>query len=106
MKMADILRNIADLLDQPQDGNDGVDLSNNRTQNRLDAVQVNEPELDDNPVMVPPLQAKLEILKKSEGLPNAYDGEGEGDDELVAIKKNAGLTAAQHEASEDNDITG
>jgi hypothetical protein len=39
MKMADILRNIADLLDQTQDGNDGADLSNNRTQNRLDAVK-------------------------------------------------------------------
>ena len=104
MKMADILRNIADLLDQTQDGNNGADLSNNRTHNRLDAVQVDEPELDDNPVMVPPLQAKLEILKKSEGMPNVYDGEG--DDELAAIKKNAGLTAAQHEASEDNDITG
>ena len=106
MKMADILRNLADLLDQTQDGNDGADLSNNRTQNRLDVVQVDEPELDDNPVMVPPLQAKLEILKKSEGMPNVYDGEGKGDDELAAIKKNAGLTAAQHEASEDNDITG
>jgi hypothetical protein len=104
MKMADILRNLADLLDQTQDGNDGADLSNNRTQNRLDAVQVDEPELDDNPVMVPPLQAKLEILKKSEGMPNVYDGEGT--DELAAIKKNAGLTVAQHEASEDNDITG
>jgi len=54
--------------------------------------------------MVPPLQAKLEILKKSEGLPSVYDKEGS--DELSAIKKNAGLTAAQHEASEDNDITG
>jgi len=104
MKMADILRNLADLLDQTQDGDDGADLSNNRTQNRLDAVQVDEPELDDNPVMVPPLQAKLEILKKSEGMPNVYDSESS--DELAMIKKNAGLTAAQHEASEDNDITG
>jgi hypothetical protein len=102
MKMAEILRNIADLLDQTQDGNDGADLSNNRTQNRLDAVQVDEPELDDNPVMVPPLQAKLEILKKSEGLPNVYDGEGR--DELAAIKKNAGLTAAQHEAADDEPL--
>jgi hypothetical protein len=104
MKMADILRNLADLLDQTQDGDDGADLSNNRTQNRLDTVQVDEPELDDNPVMVPPLQAKLEILKKSEGMPNVYDSESS--DELAMIKKNAGLTAAQHEASEDNDITG
>jgi len=104
MKMADILRNLADLLDQTQDGDDGADLSNNRTQNRLDTVQVDEPELDDNPVMVPPLQAKLEILKKSEGMPNVYDGEGT--DELAMIKKNAGLTASQHEASEDNDVLG
>ena len=104
MKMADILRNIADLIDQTQSGNDAADLSNNRTQNRLDVVQVDEPELDDNPVMVPPLQAKLEILKKSEGIPNVYGGEGT--DELAMIKKNAGLTASQHEASEDNDVLG
>jgi hypothetical protein len=54
--------------------------------------------------MVPPLQAKLEILKKSEGIPNVYGGEGT--DELAMIKKNAGLTASQHEASEDNDVLG
>jgi hypothetical protein len=102
MKMAEILRNIADLLDQTQDGNDGADLSNNRTQNRLDAVQVGEPELNDNPVMVPPLQAKIEILKKSEGIPNVYGSEGR--DELAAIKKNAGLTAAQHEAADDEPL--
>jgi hypothetical protein len=104
MKMADILRNIADLLDQTQDGNDGADLSNNRTQNRLDAVQVDEPELDDNPVMVPPLQAKIEILKKSEGIPNVYDEQGQDTDELAVIKKNAGLTAAQHEAADDEPL--
>jgi hypothetical protein len=65
-------------------------------------TQVAEPELDDNPVMVPPLQAKIEILKKSEGIPNVYDGEG--GDELDAIKKNAGLTAAQHEALDDEPL--
>ena len=104
MKMADILRNLADLLDQTQDGNDGADLSNNRTQNRLDAVQVDEPELDDNPVMVPPLQAKLELLKKATGVDNVYDS---GNDELADIKKLTGIKAVvQHEASEDNDVLG
>jgi len=102
MKMTDILRNIADLLDQTQDGNDSADLSNNRTQNRLDPVKAVEPELDDNPVMIPPLQAKIEILKKSEGIPNVYDSES--NDELAAIKKNAGLTAAQHEAADDEPL--
>lgn len=100
MKMADILRNIADLLDQKQGGDSGIDQSSTQ----LTPVDSTEPELDDNPVMVPPLQAKLEILKKSEGMPSVYDDEG--DDELAAIKKNAGLTAAQHEASEDNDVLG
>jgi hypothetical protein len=100
MKMADILRDIADLLDQKQ-SNDS-DMGQSSTQ--LTPVDSTEPELDDNPVMIPPLQAKLEILKKSEGIPNVYDKEGT--DELSAIKKNAGLTAAQHEASEDNDVLG
>jgi hypothetical protein len=104
MRMGDILRDLAELLDQKETGSQGADLSQNSTQQRMEPVQPEQPELGDNPVMVPPLQAKLEILKKSEGLPNVYDKEGS--DELSAIKKNAGLTAAQHEASEDNDITG
>jgi hypothetical protein len=98
MKMADVLRDIADLIDQKMGGNDS------EQQNRLEPVQVEKPQDEKQPKMVPPLQAKLEILKKSEGLPNVYDGEG--NDELAAIKKNAGLTAAQHEASEDNDVVG
>ena len=103
--MADILRDIADLLDQKTDQPAGANLDGNRTQQRLTPTEVPEAELDDNPVMVPPLQAKLEILKKSEGIPNVYDA-GEEDNELAAIKKNAGLTAAQQESSEDNEITG
>jgi hypothetical protein len=98
MKMADVLRDIADLIDQKMGSNDS------EQQNRLEPVEVEKPQDEEQPKMVPPLQAKLEILKKSEGIPNVYDGEGT--DELAAIKKNAGLTAAQHEASEDNDITG
>jgi len=99
MKLSDIMRDIANLLDQQSDDQPG-----GATNTHLKPVQAPEPELNDEPLMVPPLQAKLEILKKSEGMPNIYDGEG--NDELAAIKKNAGLTAAQHEASEDNDITG
>jgi hypothetical protein len=102
MRLADIMRDIANLLDQ-REGQD-ADMSQNSTQQRLTPVTTNEPELNDDPVMVPPLQAKLEILKKSEGMPNVYDDEG--DDEVAVIKKNAGLTAVQHEASEDNDIVG
>jgi hypothetical protein len=102
MKMASILRDLAELLDQHE--GQGADMSQNTTQQRMTPMQAQEPELNDEPLMVPPLQAKLEILKKSEGIPSIYDQQG--NNELVAIKKNAGLTAAQHEASEDNDITG
>jgi hypothetical protein len=99
MKMADILRNLADKLDSIEGGTGDAP-----KQNRLSPVGDVPGGDTDSTTMVPPLQAKLEILKKSEGLPNVYDGEG--DDELAAIKKNAGLTAAQHEASEDNDVLG
>ena len=97
MKMADILRNLADKLDGIDSGTDDAP-----KQNRLSPVGDVPGGDTDSSIMVPPLQAKLEILKKSEGLPNVYDGEG--DDELAAIKKNAGLTAAQHEAADDEPL--
>ena len=97
MKMADILRNLADKLDS-------IDSSTSDApkQNRLSPVGDVPGGDTDSSIMVPPLQAKLEILKKSEGLPNVYDSEGS--DELSAIKKNAGLTAAQHEAADDEPL--
>jgi hypothetical protein len=94
MKMAEILRKIADLMDQDSD------------QNRLEPVDVDTPDDEEQPVMVPPLQAKLEILKKSEGIPNVYDEGGEEQDELSMLKQRAGLTPVQQEASEDNDVLG
>jgi hypothetical protein len=108
MKLSDIMRDLADLIDQKMNTSQGADLSTNSTQKKMDTVELPEPELDTNPIMVPPLQAKLEILKKSEGIPSAFDSEGPEDrpDELAMIKKNAGISAAQQEASEDNDITG
>ena len=104
MKMADILRDLADLIDQKMGVVDPA--ADNTTQQRMTPVKAVEPELDDEPLMVPPLQAKLEILKKSEGMPNVYDEAGAEEDELALMKKRAGLTAAQHVASEDNDVLG
>ena len=97
MKMADILRNLADKLDSIDNGTGDAP-----KQNRLTPVGDVPGGDTDSATMVPPLQAKLEILKKSEGLPNVYDSEGS--DELSAIKKNAGLTAAQHEAADDEPL--
>jgi hypothetical protein len=95
MKMSDILRSIADVVDAKS-------LGSNRTVQRSRPVAVEKPEDVEGAVMVPPLQAKLEILKKSEGIPNVYDDDES--DELVKIKKNAGLTAAQHEAADDEPL--
>jgi hypothetical protein len=96
MKMADILRSLADKLDHIEGGAPA----------QAELTPVDHESTDDTEVtvMVPPLQAKLEILKKSEGIPSVYDDQGM--DELESIKKNAGLTTAQNESSEDNDITG
>ena len=65
-------------------------------------------------IMVPPLQLKMELLKKVAGIGNVYDqGEVEHpqdepeqpQDELEIIKKNAGIPAIiATVASEDNDI--
>jgi hypothetical protein len=72
-----------------------------------------EPDLD---VMVPPLQQKIELLKKATGVPSAYDHftDAESDDsgcgceetdELDDIRKMAGVpTVVVQTAAEDNDV--
>jgi hypothetical protein len=86
MKMSDILRHVADRMDHEEDQTGEMDPAHS------------VPRLPDNPVtMVPPLQQKLEILKKAAGEPNAFDAKdslthlGEHD-ELDDIKRIAGLT--------------
>jgi len=98
MKMADVLRQLADTLDQKE-------------QDPAEPKDFAQPEQDNDDaagVMIPPLQQKLELLKKGVGVPSAFDQDGNGvPDELDAIKKNAGINPAViHIASDDNDITG
>jgi hypothetical protein len=102
MRISDLLRSLADMVANAEGGGPTPA-----------PMAPQEPVRDFNPtngdadagtgVFVPPLQAKLEILKKSVGLDNVYDGQG---DELDQMKKMAGLSPVQQEASEDNDITG
>jgi hypothetical protein len=58
-------------------------------------------------VMVPPLQQKMELLKKMAGVDSVYDqgdnGEESPEDELSIIKRNAGIPIMVSVASEDND---
>jgi hypothetical protein len=54
-------------------------------------------------VMVPPLQQKMELLKKMAGVDSVYDQPEEVEDELEIIKRNAGIPVMVSVASEDND---
>lgn len=110
MKMADVLRDLADKLD----GIEGDTAQSDRPENTAktgddfqhdvdDGAESGDQEVDLTSVMIPPLQQKLEILKKSAGMDNAFDET----DELDDIKKLTGIKAVvQHESSEDNDIVG
>jgi hypothetical protein len=109
MKMADVLHSIADMLDQQGNNGSGDNMGKQASDFQHDVNDGAESAgsdtgLEQNPVMIPPLQQKLEILKKSAGMDNAMDG---GSDELSDIKKLTGIKAViQHEAGEDNDIVG
>jgi hypothetical protein len=82
MKIAELFKHMIDLLAQEEAQGD----------------QSQENGSDDTGMMVPPLQQKLEILKKSQGMENVYDEEPA--DELDLIKRNAGIaviTAAEED---------
>ena len=104
MKAAEILRKLADLID-----NQGGETASTPVAG-LEPVEVDHTDNTEATTMIPPLQAKLELLKKSVGVDNVYDEEscdGQDTDELETIKKHAGIPViAQQEAGEDNDITG
>ena len=111
MKMADILRNLADELDGNEQGGDDATRPRNTAptgdhfqhdvDDGVNSANGND-ELDMDPIMLPPLQAKLEILKKSAGIDSFYDEEK---DELEDIKKLTGIKAVmQHETDDDEPI--
>ena len=109
MKMADILRNVADMLDQQggeeSQGPANMEKSADHFQHEVDGgAESGDTGVEVSGVMIPPLQQKLEILKKSAGMDNAFD---QGSDELGDIKKLTGIQAViGHEAGEDNDVLG
>lgn len=91
MKMAELLRQLADRLD-------GIEGPEGATPNEPD-----QDGSDEQPVMINPQQAKLELLKKGVGVESVYDDDSE--DELTAIKKNAGISpAVVHIASDDEPL--
>jgi hypothetical protein len=90
MKIAELLRQLADKLDSIE--NDAPAMLDPRSA---------EPE-DDGKFMSPN-QQKLELLKKGVGVDSEFDNEG--DAELDAVKRNAGVSPAViHVASDDNPL--
>jgi len=104
MKMADLLHSIADMLDHADSGTEQVAAVEIPQGHHPKVVDVDHTDGAESNVMLPPLQAKLELLKKSVGVDNAYDS---GNDELGDIKKLTGIKAVMaQEAGEDNDVVG
>lgn len=117
MKVSEILRTLADLVAKSEGGTAPVDVANQDQRADLHAVAIDNDGTGEgvlspgSETMVPPLQQKLELLKKAAGVDSMYgSGSGSGsaegcDDELDAIKRNAGLpVVVAHIAGEDNDV--
>jgi hypothetical protein len=90
MKISDIFRKLADVIDQEQNpGSPDPRLQNPAVLAAVDAgpygdgveVPDNQDAGADDDVFVPPLQLKLELLKRAVGVDNIYDeGEPRADD--------------------------
>ena len=114
MKAAEILRKLADVIDQHS--TEGDRPANSVPHAELAPVEVDHPDNTETTTFIAPLQAKLELLKKSVGIDNAYDEQGCGcdcdpcecgPDELETIKKHAGVPViAVQEMADDEPLEG
>jgi hypothetical protein len=92
MKTAEILRKLADMIDQQ--GN--VDRPEKSVAHaELAPVAVDNTDNTETTVMVAPLQAKIELLKKATGVESHYDDatpcDSAEDAELALMKQRAGI---------------
>jgi len=92
MNIAEILRKLADTVD----GVESADRPTNSVAHaELEPVEVDTTDNTEVSTQIPPLQAKLELLKKSMGMDNAYDEatpcDSAEDAELALIKQRAGV---------------
>lgn len=87
MRISELLRQLADRLED-------IEINDSASQQVSEPEEEQETPLD---TMVPPLQQKLELLKRSVGIDNVFDGspvdktEDHGGKELEIIKRHAGI---------------
>lgn len=78
MRISDLIGNLVDIFGQTKQAQEpAIGGDNTELENRPD-VQVIEPETEDraeSEVMIPPLQQKIELLKKAVDVDNFYDDE-------------------------------
>jgi hypothetical protein len=108
MKLSDIMRDLADLIDAKQHGQEHTDANpqiasvDYEPEDSAGSDAESDCGLAQQPddVFIPPLQLKIELLKKATGVESVYDEDGEEDeiqhhyDDLAAIKRNAGIDAS------------
>ena len=116
MKPSEILRGLADMIDARQNARKPLGGGGELNPRLLPQASEKSIQSDNglaqqpDDVFVPPLQLKIELLKKATGVENIYDDpeeeEGEGShhyDELEHIKRNAGINPTVLDALGDDE---
>jgi hypothetical protein len=110
MKISDILRQLADRISSIEGGEEQPAAPQNLEPTapaELTSPADNKDVAQGDDKFIPPLQQKLELLKKAVDVSNAFDNATSQPDEVDDVKRMAGVKAiAVHTGSEDNDITG
>ncbi len=105
MKAAEILRKLADLIDHSADDQDRP--TNSVPHAELEPVDVDNTDNTEPTTMVPPLQQKIELLKKATGVESHYDDQEDcgcnEPDELDIIKQHAGLRPIAVQIASDDE---
>jgi hypothetical protein len=115
MKISDVLRQVAAAIEQAEDPGQPDPKIQNPAQLSPSAGGIPMPNVNnadagaEDEVMIPPLQLKMELLKRAVGVDNVYDeGEPRADqahDDIEILKQRAGIpTAAVMELSNDEPL--